>query len=267
MNKQIKMFASLFAIVALIGVAVFGSGLLPGAVAQTRTPAATTNQTTAIVPTDGPRTITVVGEGSVKIKPDIARVNIGVETFSESVKTATTEASETLDDIIAALEEEGIAEKDMQTSGFSVWSERMPGPEGRGAAETTYRVNNSLTIVVRDLDTVGAVLDAAIEAGANAIHGVNFAIEDPGDLESDAREDAVADARAKAAELAELNGLAVGPVLSVSEIVGQGGGYYNSNFARDSAAMAYGGGGAGIQPGELQLTMRLQITYAAQAAE
>ena len=213
-----------------------------------------------------PRTVTVVGEGSVKIKPDMAQTTIGVETMGETVKEATSEAATTMDAVIAALMAQGVAEKDLQTSGYSVWVDRGSGPELRGAdVGTSYRVNNNVTVVVRDLDAVSAVLDAAIASGANTIYGVQFSIAEPEALESQAREKAVADAKGRAQELARLNNVVVGPVLSISELVGAGGGYYNTNF-REAATMlsGYGGGAGPVSPGELELTLRLQVVYGIQ---
>lgn len=206
------------------------------------------------------RTVTVVGEGVVKIKPDIAQVNIGVEVVKPTVKEASGEANEIMEAVLAALAEAGVEEKDIQTSGFSIWVERVYGPDGSFDDEQNrYHVNNNVFATLRDLETVGATLDAAIEAGANNIYGVTFSLADPKSIESDARAKAVENAKAKAEELAGLNGAEVGAAVSISEVVGQGGGYFGGNFA--AAQMQYGGGGTSVSPGELSLSMQIQITY------
>ena len=206
-----------------------------------------------------PGTITVVGEGKVNIEPDIARINIGVEVFNDSVAAASAENTALIETIIGALKEQGVAEKDIQTSGFNIYAERY-GPSGPlSDDEINYRVNNTVLVVIRDLDRVADVLDAAIAAGANNINGVNFQVEDPSSVESDARISAVEDARAKAEELAALTGVSVGKVVSISEVIGGGGGgFYQSNFEQATNDV---GGGGGFAPGELGLVMRLQITY------
>jgi uncharacterized protein YggE len=212
-----------------------------------------------------PGTITVVGEGKVTLEPDIARVTIGVETVTNTVKEASEQNRATVEAVLAALAEQGIAEEDMQTSGFSIYAERF-GPEGPLAeGDVRYRVSNNVMVTIRDIDNVGTILDAAIEAGANNIYGVEFALDDPGVAESDARSAAIADAQAKAAELAELTGLSLGQVVSVSEVVGGGGGYYLGNFAEQ--ARAFGGGGTPITPGQLDLVMQLQVIYSIVPAE
>lgn len=236
--------AALFAIGLLIGPAWFA----PTVAAQSAMAAGDTGA------------ITVVGEGKVTIEPDIARANIGVEVSGNTVADASAESKALIQAIITVLEDQGIASKDIQTSNFNIYAERY-GPEGLLADdEIQYRVNNMVMVVIRDLDRVGAILDAAIEAGANSIYGVTFQIEDPSSVESDARQSAVEDAQSKAEELASLTGVGIGNVISISEVVGGNGGYYQSNFNEESAAM--GGGGDGFSPGELSLVMRLQITYA-----
>lgn len=213
------------------------------------------------IPTTLPRTITVVGEGKVKSTPDIARAQIGVEVMKTSVKEASDANKTTLDAVLAALAAQGIAEKDIQTSGFSIFAERYgtdgPLPED----QINYRVSNNVSVVIRDLEKVGAVLDAAIEAGANNIYGIEFGLDNTDAIETEAREAAVADARAKAEELAGLTGVTVGDVISLSEVIGNGGGYYNaSNFNQLDRGMG-GGGGTPITPGELDLTLQLQVVY------
>lgn len=212
---------------------------------------------------DHHRTVTVVGEGVVKIKPDIAQVTIGVEVVKPTVKEASAEVNAIMDAVMAALDEAGVEEKDIQTSGFSIWVERVYGPDGSFDDEQNrYHVNNSVFATLRDLETVGATLDAAIEAGANNIYGVTFSLADPKSVESDARAKAVENAKAKAEELAALNDAEVGAVVSISEVIGQGGGYFGGNFAASQMQLGGGGGGGtSVSPGELSLSMQIQITY------
>ncbi|MHB1295612.1 MAG: SIMPL domain-containing protein [Anaerolineae bacterium] len=206
------------------------------------------------------RTVTVVGEGTVRIKPDMATTSIGVETVGASVREASDESADTMEAVLAALKKQGITDRDMQTSGYSVWVER-PGMtlEERSSVQAIYHVSNSVNVTIRDLDTVSAVLDAAIEAGANQIYGISFGLADPKVMASDARELAVKDALAKATELCELNGVEVGQVVSISEVIATS--YYASNFSAKDA-MGLGGGAGPVTTGELSQTMQLQITYA-----
>jgi uncharacterized protein YggE len=256
-NRQLWIVAATsLAILLLAGVLVFVRAGFALSNAQAQTAAETASAL--------PRTITVVGEGTVKIKPDIAQANIGVEVIRPTVKAASSGAKDSMDAVLKALKEQGVDEKDIQTSGFSVWTERPYGPEGPSGDELLYHVTNQVAVTIRDLETVGTVLDAAIEAGANNIYGVTFSLDDPSQVESEAREKAVADAQATAQELATLNEVEVGDVVSVSEVIGGGGGYYAGGVREVAVSAGMGGGGGPISPGELELTLQLEIVYAVQ---
>lgn len=245
-----------FTVLVVVALVVAG---LAGTMFFRVTPAPVQAQGTSTVPSV--RTVTVVGEGEVTIEPDVAQATIGVEVVNPSVQDASAEASAMLEAVLDALREQGIADADLQTTGFSIYSERPYSPEGMGGeAGTSYRVSNNVSVTIRQLDTVGAVLESAIAAGANNIYGVTFRLEDPSTVESEARQNAINSALDKAEELAALNGLSVGSVVSVSEIIGGGGGFYSGNFAAESAN-AFGGGGSPILPGQLTLTMQLQVVY------
>lgn len=250
-NRTTKLFAalSLFALMLVGGLA---AGIAQWAIAS---PVAQAQANT----TD--RTITVVGEGTVRIQPDVARANFGVEVISPSVREALDENQATMDAVLTTLQELGIEERDIQTTGFSIFAERY-GPEGPlPPDQVNYRVSNNVTVVIRNLENVGNVIDATVEAGANNIYGIEFRLDDPSTRESEARASAIEDAEAKATELAELTGVSVGPVVSVSEVIASGG-YFSSNFAQASQLGLGGGGATPISPGELELTMQLQVTYA-----
>lgn len=220
-------------------------------------------QTTETAPGYNPaQTITVVGQGSVRIEPDVAQVSIGVETMAETVSEAVQENEVKMTSILEALAEAGIADKDVQTMHYSIQFERYPEPLPRvagtesGEPQPQYRVSNMVTVTVRDLDKVGEVLDGVVEAGANNIWGVSFSLADPEAAQADARADAVADAQARAEALAELGGVELGPVMSISEVVGGGA------VPMPMVAMERAASGAGpISPGEVEVGYQLQVTY------
>ncbi len=203
------------------------------------------------------RTITVLGRGSVSAIPELALTSVGVETFAETVGEATEANNTTMQAVIEKLKSLGIADKDIQTSNFSINSERQ-GPEG---TDYKYRVTNMVQIKVRDLSKVSEVLDAAIEAGANQVWGVSFTIENQDDLEDEARGKAVEDARRRAKALAELSDLTLGEVLVVVE-----GGAVSPLEGKVAAGLGGMGRAADvatpISPGEVQVTYQVQVTYA-----
>jgi len=205
-------------------------------------------------------TITVVGQGSVRMSPDIAQISIGMETSAETVGEAVAENEAQMEEILAALTAAGIDEKDIQTMNYSIqldrYPETLPRVESSSAEPApVYRVSNMVTVTVRDLESVGDVLDAVIEAGANNIWGISFTLDDPTTAQSEARSKAIEDAQARAEALADLSGVALGPVMSISEVVGA--------TPLPVAAMAERAvAGAGpISPGELEISYQVQVSY------
>jgi uncharacterized protein YggE len=207
------------------------------------------------------QSITVIGQGKSESKPDVAHVSIGVETSAETVGEAVAQNEAKMSSILEALKAVGIADKDIQTMHYSVQLDRFPEPMPRAGDESSeptpqYRVSNMANVTVRDLDTVGDVLDAVIEAGANNIWGVNFGLEDPATAQAQARSKAIGDANARAQALAELSGVELGPVMSISEVIGGG----VAPMPMMAAERASSGAGP-ISPGEVEISYQIQVTY------
>lgn len=256
--------ASLSAVVlfaAAAGAPLFANWSVAQAQDATPTPAAPEQPLSPMVAgSTMPRTITVVGDGTVNIQPDVARANIGVEVINASVEEAATENSRITKQVQAALAEMGIAQEDIQTSNYSVFAERY-SPDGSPSAEVQYRVTNTVNVLIRDLNRVGEVLDTSITAGANNIYGVEFLLDDPTEARSAARQEAVANAQATAEELAALSGVQLGRLISISEVIASTGGMYNNQFSQFATGLGGGGIDSPIQPGQLRLTMQLQVVY------
>ena len=202
------------------------------------------------------RTITVVGSGTAAGAPDRATAQLGIETQSTTPEQATKANNDQMAKLIEALKSAGIAEQDIQTAYYSVYTEQRYKPEtGEATGEIIYHTSSSLSVTIRDISQVGAVLDKAVTAGANNISGVSFSVADTTKLEAAAREKAVADARARATDLARLFGVEVGKVATISEVVTGG------PVPVYDRATGMGGGGAPIQPGQLSISTQLQVTF------
>jgi hypothetical protein len=241
---------ALIAVLAIAALGAFALGPWNNAAAQEQSAAPVTTL---------PRTITVLGEGTVATQPDVAQIQVGVEVKGDNAQEASADAAGTMDAILAALKKAGVATKDIQTTGFNIWVEQRMGPDGATTDEVIYHVGNSVSVTVRDLDTVGDVLDAAIAVGANSVFGVTFSVDDPDPVMAEARSLATADALARAEELAGLHGVALGEVVSISEVLD---GMAGPMMESVNASMGLGGGAGPISPGELEMTARLQVVYA-----
>lgn len=200
-----------------------------------------------------PRGVTVVGEGMIEAVPDLATLTAGVQTEAPQAAAALAGAAETMRAVFAALEAAAIAPEDVRTSRISVdplWAEGESGlPRVRG-----YVAANLVTIRVRDLERLGAVIDSVGGAGANRIDGVSFELAEPREPLDAARRRAVEDARAKAALLAEAAGARLGPALSIRELGAEGPGPL---LARSEVAMDMP-----VAPGVVGLGARVEIVFA-----
>jgi uncharacterized protein YggE len=243
----------------LLTIALLGVFLVTCAAVQ----AAPGARSQAVPSSDSPdvsRTITVVGTGKVSLVPDVAWVNVGAEVWADTVSEAKVEVDRQIAAIMAALKQMGVDEKNIQTSHYSIHYEREPMSVARegpaGESQGGYRVSNMLRVTVRDVERAGDVLDAVVEAGANQVHGVTFTVSDESKWQGQAREEAIADARARAGELASLTGVDLGQVQSVSELVG--------GWPMAMAPVPERVIGGGIAPGELELSTQVQVTFAIQ---
>jgi len=211
-------------------------------------------QDTADLPTN---TITVTGVGEAFGSPDIAYLNLGVQTANEDVVVAFNEANEKVAQLIEALKEFGIAERDLQTTGLYMYTDTPFDPATGQPMETPiYRVTNSLSITVRDVTQVGEVVSVGVNSGANSINGLTFGLADPATIEQAARADAVDNARARAQQLAELTGKTLGDPIIVTETFGNAI-PFASNFDRAQS----GGGAAPIEQGQLSVSVNVQVTF------
>ena len=243
-------------VVGVLAMGLIGSYLLTPAAAAAPPKAEPVVAPEAQMQEGAGRTIAVVGEGKVKAQPDVAQVGIGIEIVGSDIKQVSSEAAAAMETLLTALNAAGIAEQDIQTSYYNVWVERPYGPQGGPTGEAIYHVSNTVNVTVRELNNLANILGQAIDAGANNINSVNFSLADPAPLRSEARQKAVANAEAKAAELAALNSVEVGEVVSISEAVA-------GVAPFEYAAAGIGGGGAGpISPGEVEATARAHGTQA-----
>ena len=152
----------------------------------------------------------------------MAQINLGVQQEAETARQALDENNRAMRSVIEALEAAGIADKDLQTSGFHIQPRYFhPKPRSSGPQEPPkiigYLVSNQLTIRVRDLDKLGEIIDRTVTLGVNSGGGVQFLNEHPEEALSEARTKAVADAIAKAKTLVEAAGVKLGRIMQINE--------------------------------------------------
>ncbi len=204
--------------------------------------------------------IWVNGQGKVTAVPDIATLRLGIEAEAASVAEAQTKAAEAMDSVMTALTANGVAKKDIQTQNFSI--RRMTKWDRVKEEETVtgYRVTNMVTAKIRDIDEAGTIIDAVAEAGGDLtrIDNISFSVDDPSDYYEAARQEAMTEAKAKAKQLAELAGVTLGKPTYISESTQ----IPYPRMMMEEAVLSKAGAPTSISPGELEISLNLQVVYA-----
>ncbi len=205
--------------------------------------------------------ISVTGSGTVYGEPDLAVLELGVDIVDEDLGAASAAADRAVRAVVAALTAAGVEAKDIRTAYYNVWREDR---YDRNNAPTTplYRVSNTLNVTVRDVDKVGEILAASLEAGANTVNNVRYTFADPDVLAAQARALAVQDAAAKAQQLADLAGVGLGPVQMINDIAAGGDSFMPVPMASVAAAES-----VPVSGGQLSVSAFVAVRYGIQVDE
>lgn len=167
-------------------------------------------------------TIQVSGSGKVAAKPDIAVLTLGVLREAVTAREALDANNDAMSDVVKAMKDEGIEERDLQTSGFNIqpryhYPKRSTTGEQRPPRIVGYQVSNNLTIRIRDLEGVGKILDKVVTLGVNTGGQIQFSNDDTTMILEEARKKAMANAISKGKTLTSAAGVALGRILTISE--------------------------------------------------
>src|SRR5229473_540623 len=212
----------------------------------------------ALAQTAPPAMISVTGEATVSVAPDLAQIDAGVTTEAKTAREASEANNAAMGKVLLALKGAGIEEKDFQTSRLSLQPQTAPNRTGPSAI-VGYRASNRVTIRLRDVTKVASVVDTLVGAGANDIGGINFTVSQASKLLDDAREQAIADARRKAEIYAKAAGVTLGAPLSISE----GSTPVPIPYRRMAAGMA---AAAPVAQGEETLQVTVAVSWAIKPA-
>jgi uncharacterized protein YggE len=165
-----------------------------------------------------PRTISVSGHGDVKAVPDEAELSAGVVSEAATANEAVASNRKAMNAVFAALKDQGIPDRSIQTSEFAISPQYDQGKNDNGPQRIiSYRVSNTVSVTVTDLSKLGAVIDALAGSGSNAMGGIRFTVRDPKPLRKQARTEAVKDAMDRAETFAQASGVTLGRVTEISE--------------------------------------------------
>jgi len=253
MNK-IWLLAVGVGMAVLLGVA----GLTAGLTAHSPVEAATSPPISVSIPNQQTG-ISVSGTGKVTATPDVAIVQLGVSAQASTVAEAQSQASQAMDKVMTTLTGNGGAQKDIKTQQFSITQVTRYDDKTQTQVVVGYRVDNTVTAKIRAVSKAGTVIDAVAAAGGDLtrINGISFTVDDPTGLTAQARDMAMADAKAKAQQLAKDSGVTLGKPTFISE---------SSYIPYQPVPMAADARSAGvatpISPGETDVTVTVQVSYA-----
>ncbi len=203
--------------------------------------------------------LTVSGSGIVRLTPDIATINLGVTTQDRDVAQAVAANNLTAQAITDAVKGLGVAQQDVRTAYFNVSPQPQYDQNGMPTGQTIYWVSNTLLVTLRQVDQLGTLLQAVVNAGANSINGVSFDVADKSQAEEQARQAAMEDAQERATRLAEAAGATLGEVLTLS--TGSSGYGTLSNIEAAGTGSAVGSA-VPIAPGTFDVQIGVTVTYA-----
>lgn len=206
-----------------------------------------------------PEGITVSGQGTVSLTPDTALLSVGVSVLADSAVQARDRAADAMKQLTDSVKGNGVDDKDIRTTQFSLAPEYDYSSPGSQRLKG-YRVTHMLSVKVKNLDNVAKVIDDAVNAVGNPVQvgGVTFTVANPGAVLSGARADAMAEAKAKAQELASLSGVTLGAPVSIAE-TSSGGQPSPLYYLAGKTGVA--SADSGIQPGQMDVTVNVQVTY------
>jgi uncharacterized protein len=165
--------------------------------------------------------INVAGEGEASVAPDMAVLTLSVVRNGKTAADALSANSTAMNEVLSALKAGGIAERDIQTSNFSIYPQYRHNEPKNGVMEPPqivgYEVSNTLTLKVRDLKKLGGIIDQSVKLGVNQGGQIAFTNDDPAKAMEEARKAAVADALARARTLTEAAGVKLGRIMEISE--------------------------------------------------
>lgn len=202
--------------------------------------------------------LSVSAEGKVEGRPDMATINLGVQTEGQTAQAALQANSQRMTVLIAALRRSGIAERDIQTSNVSV-NPQQQYRENQPPITTGYQANNTVTAKIRNIDNTGRVIDATVAAGGNTVNGVYFSYQNPDAQMDVARRNAITEARRRAEIYASALNMHVARVVAVQE-----GGGYSPPIPMPMARMAAQADAAPpppVEPGQIETTANVSVTF------
>lgn len=212
------------------------------------------------LPQNTPQDFTVSGTGKTYVKPDIALINFGVTAEAQKSQDAVDQGNTKMNAVVKAVKNLGIADNDIQTTNYNL-SPIYDWTQNGGRKFKGYSLSQQITVKIRNFDKINSILDAVTVAGANDVGQLQFTVDDMEKVKTEAREKAIAEAKAKAQNMAKEAGLQLGKLTNISE--SYGGGYPVPMYADNAlgAKAAISSIAPDIQAGQQEINVTVNLTY------
>ncbi len=242
-----KLLTAILAVTLVAGVFIAGAAKAP----------VTISEAAAVEQTD--YRLKVNGQGTVTVTPDMAYINIGVETEDADASKAQSENAILMESVKEAIVNAGIDEDDLQTMNYSIY--KAYNYKGENEREEVYKASNVLKVTVRDLDKLGDLIDLVSKSGANQINNIQFTVSNEDEYYQEALVIAMENAKGKADAILNTMDREAGMPVSISE-ASRGGG-----MVRDTGAIAFSAKAESmnystpIQAGEIEVSAQVSVEY------
>ena len=212
------------------------------------------------LPGNEPRYLTVNGIGKAFVAPDVAIVSFGITNSGKDTGDLITKSNTAMNNIIKAVKDQGVDEKDIQTTQYSLNPRYEYNQETGQRISAGYDMVQTISVKIRDFEKIGIILNSGTSNGANTVGDLYFAIDDQEKANQEARDKAVAEAKAKAQDIAKASGIKLGKLVNVSE------GYYyqptyNEKLGMGGSLDAVAAPSPQIQPGQQEVNITMTLTY------
>ncbi len=202
------------------------------------------------------RTINVAGSAIVTAPPDMAYINFGVVTEDIDAKKAQQKNANTMNKVIEAIKQAGIAEKDIKTINYRIHPKYDYTKESGTSKIVGYSVNNSVEVTIRDIDETGAIIDVVADSGANTASNIRFALSNNEEYYNQALEEALKNAKGKAQTIADVLEVKLDLPVSVNEQGSYSPVYKYAEVLRNDMAAS-----TPVESGSIQVSANVNVSY------
>lgn len=207
--------------------------------------------------TSNVKLVTVSGEGKIVVTPDLAYIDLGVQTKNADAEKAQQENAKLMTAVVAALKAMGIAEADIKTTGYNLYQTYDYYQDKQ--SDPYYVASNIVNVKIKDITKVGSIIDGATKAGANNVNSIRFTVADDSKYYQEALKLAMANAKGKATAIMSTFGKTPNMPYAVTE-TSYGGTLY-LDYSPAKAMNEAADYSTPIQTGEITITANVSVEY------